>query len=664
MTIPFTDLFTVLGKSFAAQAAANTARGTTLPTAVDGLLTEFNALDPDADLEATATGIPSALSGGQSGMSSLLSGIQTFARQYLIETVRADNPQANQSLSTALVELIRQMRAGSQTVDASTPAISVAYGSANVGSGKIITSIKRSDGLVQENILAEVIKGTAQSSSATASFTFVGPEAATSPLDHDWPLGSGVSTSLGSVTAASSLLANGDMEDEDDVANAPDDWYVDVGTIGTTLKMTDVTVQTVAISGTPTAGHYRLLYSSADGTTRATGILSYAATASDVQTALRAVPGLELVTVSSSGTTPNLTHTITFTGRGGTVSQLTSVNAMTGGTPAITHNTTTTGSAYVHSGGKAVEFDSNGSQLTAIRQRVTLQPLTSYAVSLWAKHDVTPAAGTIVVELVSGDTAEDFVIEDEQGFRNSFAFAAADVTTWKHTAEVVAAVNEQQTITFTGSGSGTYTITFDGQTTSALSYTANNATILAALEALSNLVSGDVSLSGGALTGTPVVVTFAGRFAGRSVPLMTIAQTPSVGTGTFSVARTRPGSPAEAVFRTPAVLPPAVYLRIRIAVAISSGTSLFFDDVALSRMTALYQGGPLAAVFSPAQTLPKILGGGTPWGAGDTITLTVTNDRAGGFQEWFNRNFGMTAMQLLLPSDAFGAETIADGLIA
>lgn len=664
MTIPFTDLFTVLGKTFAAQAAANTARGTTIPTAVQNLLDDFSATVPTVDLEATATGIPSALSGGQSGLSSLLSGLQTFARQYLIETVRADNPQANQSLSTALAELIRQMRAGSQTVDASTPAISVAYGSANAGSGKIITSIKRSDGLVQENILAETITGTAQSSSGTASFTFVGPEAATSPLDHDWPLGSGVSTSLGSVTAASSLLLNGDMEDEDDVANAPDDWYVDVGTIGTTVKMTDVTVQTVAISGTPTAGHYRLLYSSADGATRATGILSYDAAASAVQTALRAVPGLEAVTVSSSGTSPNLTHTITFTGRGGQVAQLTSVNALTGGTPVITHNTTTTGSAYVHSGGKAVEFDSNGSQLIAIRQRVTLQPLTSYAVSLWAKHDVTPAAGTIVVELVSGDTAADTVIEDEQGFRNSFAFSAAAATTWKHTAQVVAAVNEQQTISNAGSWTGAYTLTFDGQTTSSLNHNDSNATILAALEALSNIAVGDVSLSGGALLGTPVVVTFAGRYAGRSVPLMTVSQIWVTGTGVLSVARTRPGSPAEAVFRTPAVLPPAVYLRIRIAIAISSGTSLFIDDVALSRMTALYQGGPLAAVFAPAQTLPKILSGGTPWGAGDTITLTVTNDRAGGFQTEFQRNFGMAALQLLLPSDAFGAETISDTLIA
>ena len=46
---------------------------------------------------------------------------------------------------------------------------------------------------------------------------------------------------------------------------------------------------------------------------------------------------------------------------------------------------------------------------------------------------------------------------------------------------------------------------------------------------------------------------------------------------------------------------------------------------------------------------------------GDTFTIAVTNNRAGSFQEWFERFFDMRAKGLLLPSDTSGS--IADSLI-
>jgi hypothetical protein len=82
----------------------------------------------------------------------------------------------------------------------------------------------------------------------------------------------------------------------------------------------------------------------------------------------------------------------------------------------------------------------------------------------------------------------------------------------------VAAVNEQQTITLepTVSG-GTFTLTYDGQTTANIAWNANAAAVTSALEALSNIGVGDVSVSG---TG-PWIVTFQGTFAGADVDLMT-----------------------------------------------------------------------------------------------------------------------------------------------
>lgn len=59
-------------------------------------------------------------------------------------------------------------------------------------------------------------------------------------------------------------------------------------------------------------------------------------------------------------------------------------------------------------------------------------------------------------------------------------------------------VNEVQRVGFTASmtlTSGTFTLTFSGQTTSAVAYNASAATVEAALVALSNIGSGDVAVT-------------------------------------------------------------------------------------------------------------------------------------------------------------------------
>lgn len=88
--------------------------------------------------------------------------------------------------------------------------------------------------------------------------------------------------------------------------------------------------------------------------------------------------------------------------------------------------------------------------------------------------------------------------------------------------------NEVQTISITGSPTGgTFTLTFDGQTTAAIVYNATAAAVVAALEDLGNIGPGGVTATGGALPGTAVVVTFAKHLAGKNVALMT-------GTGSFT----------------------------------------------------------------------------------------------------------------------------------
>lgn len=85
----------------------------------------------------------------------------------------------------------------------------------------------------------------------------------------------------------------------------------------------------------------------------------------------------------------------------------------------------------------------------------------------------------------------------------------------------VTITNEVQTISLSGSPhGGTATLTYSGQTTSALAYNAAAATIQAALEALSNLAPADVVCTGGPWPAA-VVLTFGGTLAATDVAALT-----------------------------------------------------------------------------------------------------------------------------------------------
>lgn len=87
-------------------------------------------------------------------------------------------------------------------------------------------------------------------------------------------------------------------------------------------------------------------------------------------------------------------------------------------------------------------------------------------------------------------------------------------------APYAAATNEVQTVTITGSPTGgTFTLTFNSQTTAGIAYNATAATVRTALEALSNINPGDVTVTGSA--GGPYTVTFGGQYLGDNTAQMT-----------------------------------------------------------------------------------------------------------------------------------------------
>jgi hypothetical protein len=111
-------------------------------------------------------------------------------------------------------------------------------------------------------------------------------------------------------------------------------------------------------------------------------------------------------------------------------------------------------------------------------------------------------------------------------------------------AAVLGGTNEQQTVTITGTPTGgTFTLTFNGATTANIAYNAAASAVVSALEALPNIGSGNVTGTGGALPGTPVVITFTNQLGKQNVNQMTAAHAFTGGTApAIAITTTTAGS--------------------------------------------------------------------------------------------------------------------------
>jgi hypothetical protein len=105
--------------------------------------------------------------------------------------------------------------------------------------------------------------------------------------------------------------------------------------------------------------------------------------------------------------------------------------------------------------------------------------------------------------------------------------------------------DEVQLVTITGTpAGGTFTLTFDGETTAPIAYNASAAVVQAALLALASLRAGDVVVTGSA--GGPYTLTFGGDFSEEDVATLTASAVGLTGGTSPAVAVTTP---------TPGVVP-------------------------------------------------------------------------------------------------------------
>lgn len=122
-----------------------------------------------------------------------------------------------------------------------------------------------------------------------------------------------------------------------------------------------------------------------------------------------------------------------------------------------------------------------------------------------------PTGGTFT--LTWGDDTTDPI-----AYNASAATVQAALDALQSTPAATGGVNDQQTVTITGGPTGgTFTLTYSGQTTAGIAYNANAAAVQSALEGLSNINPGDVSVTGSG----PYVVTFTGALGNGAQSVMT-----------------------------------------------------------------------------------------------------------------------------------------------
>lgn len=109
----------------------------------------------------------------------------------------------------------------------------------------------------------------------------------------------------------------------------------------------------------------------------------------------------------------------------------------------------------------------------------------------------------------------------EYRVRNGDMPGAAPLTTVVSSNNDLVLGNEVQKVTLSNATSGTFTLTFSGQTTAATAYNAAASLVQTRLENLSNIDPGDVSVSGA--DGGPYTIIFGGQFAGTNVAVMTVS---------------------------------------------------------------------------------------------------------------------------------------------
>lgn len=282
MAIDFTELFTRQGRVAGFGYAINGVQAL-FPDMLSGVWERF---ENTADLPLIGPFTPNETQMTTTVMTPMAS-LSGLSRSTLLKMVADGSPTAlGNSPQQALTELILRMRENSLTVKACNPSVTPTVLATNLGNGVLVKATKRGDGLVNENIVAELLRLGCSADSYTGGategqeqFVIQGAPLTTGPFDHNWPNGSGAQQSLNAVSAdqdassSGNLLTNGDCEDWSGSPLAMDNWAITGGTWGTdVLRGTNPNRGTYAMEFVNNTGTTEVVYQEfniATGTTPA-----------------------------------------------------------------------------------------------------------------------------------------------------------------------------------------------------------------------------------------------------------------------------------------------------------------------------------------------------------------------------------------------------------
>ena len=249
MALVMNTLFGRLGRLFAHAAAVRTYQGN-LDTEYASSVAEYSGGDMDQIGQLSRM-----LESRKREATSTSNDLLASATKTLIDLTDDNYFLREKTLQGAIAELIKQMIASSDDVDANTISVgSVTAGGSNVGNGTLLLSVvspvldrygNRPGNIYLQNARSEEINATClqdqtanQIDAGSERFEVYG-QRAVDRFDQDWPTGSGARTTIHAVNprtdggrgATLNICTNSDFESF--TSNAPDHWTIQTGSAGT-----------------------------------------------------------------------------------------------------------------------------------------------------------------------------------------------------------------------------------------------------------------------------------------------------------------------------------------------------------------------------------------------------------------------------------------------
>ena len=434
MAINFTTFFTKFGHAVYSAKNLLQNTGPDQDTVIQSFVNDFDS--ESLDVKNTIDGlIPRFRQSQSQARQSVSNVIVSPMRAVLVQEVKEDLGKTV-NFNEAMPELLDQLDASGNTVESSTTSSSVTAGGGNTGNGQLFISTKFYDGTDSQLLIDEdlLLTCTVVDQDGNRTFTGKGDEAY-AKLDGNYPGGTGRSYSITPYRLDNSnvdnFISTSNFSTADTYATTqPANWLAyDADATG---SLTNYVTQDIEITNSPTGGYYNIVLYEKGGTKPLVSEnITFSASGDSVQSSLRKLPGYSQVTVTSTGPTPNFTHTITFVGTEYAYAAVVR-EFLTGGSGApysVVSALVTDGE--FRTAGRSLKIDGDGSEQTDYYQKVALEKDSVYFAHALIKETTSITSGTLNLSLV--DSPGGTVLQDRQGNNNTGSVTLSSLSAgWNH----------------------------------------------------------------------------------------------------------------------------------------------------------------------------------------------------------------------------------------